>query len=138
LTLTDTGPLVGLIDSGDASHQICVAAGAAIRLPMVTTLPVLTEVLYLLQSRAGWKSESLIFTLIRDGRLQIAELSTDMLYRTEDLMAKYANLPMDFADASLVAVAEDLGMKQIFTLDEHFQVYRLRGREPFEVIPGPG
>jgi predicted nucleic acid-binding protein len=104
---------------------------------MITTLPVLTEVLYLLQIRAGWKSQSLVFRLIHDGRLKIADLTSELIDRTEDLMAKYEELPMDFADASLVVVAEDRNIKQIFTLDDHFNVYRLKGREPFEVIPSP-
>jgi predicted nucleic acid-binding protein len=42
---------------------------------------------------------------------------------------------MDFADASLVALAEQRGLQQIFTLDSGFRVYRLRGRSVFDIVP---
>jgi predicted nucleic acid-binding protein len=52
-------------------------------------------------------------------------------------MTKYSDLPMDFADASLVAVAERMGLSRVFTLDRSdFSVYRRNGRSPFEII-GP-
>jgi hypothetical protein len=51
------------------------------------------------------------------------------------LMAQYQNVPMDLADASLVAVAESIRSKRIFTLDSDFYVYRLYGKEVFDVIP---
>ena len=135
MTLTDTGPLVGMLDRRDGSHRKCVEVVGEVRLPMLTTLPVLTEVLYILQNRAGWKTQSVVFKLIHDGRLVITDMTSDTLYRAEELMAKYADLPMDFADASLVAVAEARNMDRVFTLDEHFRIYRLRGREPFDIIP---
>ncbi len=50
-------------------------------------------------------------------------------------MAKYRDLPMDLADASLVALAEETGLTRIFTLDEHFRLHRLLGRKRFVVIP---
>jgi hypothetical protein len=50
-------------------------------------------------------------------------------------MDQYADRPMDLADATLVAFAEEHGHRRIFTLDSDFHVYRLRGRQRFEVIP---
>ena len=51
------------------------------------------------------------------------------------LMRKHADAPMDFADASLVAAAEVLGITRILTLDSHFYAYRINDKTPFEVIP---
>jgi len=51
-------------------------------------------------------------------------------------MAKYADLPMDLADATFVALAEARGMRRVFTPDSDFGVYRIHGRERFDVIPG--
>ena len=53
------------------------------------------------------------------------------------LMEKYQDTPMDLADASLVAVAEARGLKRILTLDSDFYIYRINGKDPFEVIPSP-
>jgi predicted nucleic acid-binding protein len=50
-------------------------------------------------------------------------------------MAKYADLPMDLADATMVALAEQRRERRIFTLDDDFRVYRLHGRQHFEIIP---
>lgn len=50
-------------------------------------------------------------------------------------MAKYADRPMDLADATLVALAEERGERRIFTLDSDFRIYRIHGRTHFEIIP---
>ncbi|MBI4582267.1 MAG: hypothetical protein HY718_21415, partial [Planctomycetes bacterium] len=55
--------------------------------------------------------------------------------RMRELMRKYRDLPMDLADASLVALAEALNRRQVFTLDGDFQVYRFRDREAFRLVP---
>ncbi len=53
----------------------------------------------------------------------------------QTLMELYKDVPMDLADASLVAIAETSGWKRVFTLDSDFYVYRISGKEGFEVIP---
>ena len=65
----------------------------------------------------------------------LAELSRAALERSAALMAKYADRPMDLADATLVALAEERGERRIFTLDSDFRIYRIHGRTHFEIIP---
>jgi predicted nucleic acid-binding protein len=62
-------------------------------------------------------------------------MGTPEFQRARDLMAKYKDLPMDFADASLVAVAEVLDEARVFTLDADFRIYRFRDRGTFDVLP---
>ena len=50
-------------------------------------------------------------------------------------MRQYRNVPMDLADATLVALAESMGERRVFTVDEGFAVYRTRDGEAFELIP---
>jgi predicted nucleic acid-binding protein len=50
-------------------------------------------------------------------------------------MDKYRSVPMDLADATLVALAESLGQKKIFTLDSDFEIYRMTGRKSFDIVP---
>jgi len=52
-----------------------------------------------------------------------------------DLMRTYRDLPMDLADASLVAVAEAAGWHQVFSFDGHFRIYRLRDGSSLDVLP---
>lgn len=50
-------------------------------------------------------------------------------------MAKYRDIPMSLADASLVALGDSLGVRRIFTLDSDFRIYRTSSNEAFEVVP---
>ena len=51
------------------------------------------------------------------------------------MMQKYSDLPMDFADATLVVIAEELGTDLVFTVDRDFRSYRIHGRKPFRIVP---
>lgn len=57
------------------------------------------------------------------------------LVRTRELMQQYADLPMDFADATIVTIAERFRIATIFSLDQHFRVYRPLGNDHFDVVP---
>ncbi|ETX06452.1 hypothetical protein [Candidatus Entotheonella palauensis] len=50
-------------------------------------------------------------------------------------MQQYHDAPMDLADASLVAAAEQLRLRRIFSLDRHFHAYRIDGKDSFDVNP---
>ncbi len=91
--------------------------------------------MYLLGSRAGWKGQEALLRLAARGDLVAADLKHEDLERCRELMAKYRSLPMDFADATLVVLAEKLKTKRVFTLDSDFRVYRIGGRGLFEIVP---
>lgn len=135
MILTDAGPLVAIIDRGEADHTRCRATLEELASPMLTTWPAFTEAMYLLGDAAGWPGQEPLWRLVRREDLQVAEAGRRTVQRMEALMAKYRDLPMDLADASLVALAEETGLTRIFTLDEHFGLYRLFGRKRFVVIP---
>ena len=135
MILVDAGPLIALIDRGEPDHQRCVETLSELAAPMITTWPVLTEAMYLLGNAGGWKAQEALWRLLERGDLQFVSLDEALQARTRALMTKYRDVPMDLADASLVAAAEALGLARIFTLDRDFQVYRWRGRRRFEVLP---
>lgn len=135
-TLVDTGPLVAVINRSDDWHAACAVVFRELDDPLYTTLPVVTEAMYLL-GRTRPSSHQQLWTLILRGDLIIEDLTMPDLRRMAELMDKYADLPMDFADASLVAVAERLGLERIFTIDRaDFSVYRLHGKKRFTIL-GP-
>jgi uncharacterized protein len=136
VTLTDAGPLVALIDADEADHSTCVLALRQLDRPLVTTWPAFTEAMYLLSRAGGPAGRQALWRLVFTDRLQIAELDRAALKRTAALMDKYADRPMDLADATLVALAELRNQRRIFTLDQDFIIYRIHGRRSFEVIPG--
>lgn len=133
--MTDTGPLVALIDAGEADHDRCRELLGAITRPMLITWPVFTEAVYLLGDAGGWKAQNSLWSLVLRSDVEIVALSDSAFERTRWLMQKYRDRPMSLADATLVALAEERGIKQIFTLDSDFDFYRIRGRETFSRIP---
>lgn len=136
MTLTDAGPLVALIDGDEPDHDACRVVLSRLRLPLATTWPAFTEAMYLLSRAGGSTGREALWKLVLTGRLEVADLSRSALERSAALMTKYADLPMDLADATLVALAEERGDRRMFTLDTDFQVYRLHGRQRFEIVPG--
>jgi len=132
LVLCDAGPLIALFETSDRAHAKCKTTLKHLNAKLLTTSPVLTEVFHFvgrpLQRKALWDF------VLSDG-LILVELKPLDLPRMQSLMAQYADLPMDFADASLVAAAERLRLRKVFTLDLHFRVYRPRHARSFEVFP---
>ena len=103
--------------------------------PLVTTWSCFTEAMYLLGRYGGWLAQQELWNYVADQILVFHINGEEEQTRMQLLMEQYRDTPMDLADASLVATAETLNQKQIFTLDRDFQIYRFRGNQPFEVVP---
>jgi hypothetical protein len=138
VTLVDTGPLVAAFDASDPDHTACARVLKDPGGRLTTTLPVLTEAFHLLRRPRGTPSG--LMDVVTGGELGVSRLADQNLHRCFDLMVRYADTPMDFADASLVAVAESSGIDRVFTFDRrHFSAYRMRRGHrhvPFTII-GP-
>jgi len=129
----DSGPLIALFDRSDGSHERCRAALAEFRGVFVTSWPVLTETFHFLDRPMG---RALLWDFVLSDVVRVEEVSKSDLSRMRGLMEQYADLPMDFADASLVVLAERLRIVRIFTLDRRgFTVFRPRHAEAFEIFP---
>jgi uncharacterized protein len=137
VTLTDAGPLVALIDADEPDHECCRETLTQLSLPLLTTWPAFTEAMYLLGRVAGWRGQEPLWRLTLREDLILASPSPAANKRAARLMERYRDRPMDFADATLVALAEERRLKRIFTLDTDFHIYRLHGRQAFEIVPGP-
>jgi hypothetical protein len=125
MILIDAGPLVALFRTSDNEHKACDAIFKSLKGPFATTLPVVTEAFHLLSPASPAAGRLRAF--LRDGAAAIVDLSALDLENAFDLMEEYADLPMDFADASLIAAAETLKTLKIFTFDKRdFGVYRIR------------
>jgi len=135
VTLTDAGPLIALIDASEPDHERCSSVLAQIQLPLLTTWPAFTEAIYLLGRAGGWRGQELLWRLLLRNDLVVANASPESNRRAKQLMERYADRPVDLADATLVALAEERDITRIFTLDVDFHIYRIKGRKRFEVIP---
>ena len=128
-TLVDTGPLVAWFDRSDQDHQACASFFQEHSGAFVSTWPVLTEVCHLIPADVSPR----FLEWVSLGGLSVAELSGSALELMASWMRQYKDLPMDLADASLLWIAHEHGLRRIATLDRRdFCVYRLPGGEGLE------
>jgi predicted nucleic acid-binding protein len=124
IAILDTGPWVALIDRSESRHTECVQWLKNFSGRLYSTEAVLTEVLYILNFSITAQSAALDFVL--GSVVEIVPSNTDSLKKTKNLMKKYADLPMDFADATIVCLATETGMQNIATFDKKdFTIYKL-------------
>ena len=112
--LLDTGAFVALVDRSEQRHADCVAALEQWTGPVITTEAALTETLYLVGS---WKAQRVCLEFFFRGAFLLLPSSLASLRRVALLMEKYHDIPMDYADATLVALGEEVQTDWVFTLD---------------------
>jgi uncharacterized protein len=131
--LADTGFWVALANRRDRYHEVSKAALESLDERLITTWPVLTETCHLLATRLGPDAAIRFIRSARQGAFDLFALEPAHFPRIEALMAKYSDLPMDLADASLVVLAEHLGSGRILSTDRRdFRTYRWKERKPFQ------
>ena len=131
--ILDTGPWVALIDRSETHHDRCVKWLKGFSGKLYSTEAVLTEVLYLLNFSAIAQCAAIDFVL--SSVVEIIPASLESLRASRDLMDKYSDLPMDYADATLVSLATETKVRHIVTFDQKdFTIYRAE-RQPFVIIP---
>ncbi len=120
--LVDTGPLVALANKRERRHADAAAFFGRYDGALVTTLAVLTEVCALLPRHLA----SVFLRSVERSDFTLVHVPEPELPALAALMDKYADRPMDFADASLIWLADALGIADIATLDGDFHIYRTR------------
>lgn len=134
--LCDTGPMVALIDRKDPHHASCVAALDALPVEQFTTTwPCLTEAMYLLRRGGGLEAQRELWGYLADGFIKLASPHEDDLRSIFDFMSQYRDMPLDFADASLIVIAARLQDWKIFTVDRRLSAVQIFGRQWLEIIP---
>ncbi len=133
MIIADTGFFVALANRSDADNKSAVAALGRLTEGLVTTWPVVTETTHLLLARLGTQALLSFVASARAGAFEIFNLTPSHWPRVEALMRQFADLPMDFADASLVVLAEEQGDGRVLTTDRRdFRTYRWKQHKPFE------
>jgi len=130
--LLDTGVIVALLDRSERNHLRCVEAIEAIAAPLITCEAVVAEACYVLRNIHG--ASDAVLDNVEAGVFEIPFRLVGASRSVRHLMKKYARIPMDFADACLVHLADELGTGRILTLDSDFRVYRWRKARAFELL----
>jgi hypothetical protein len=132
--LLDTGVVVALINGRDPDHDRCVEVWKELRAKLVSVEGVLVEAAQMLaRVPKGPRKAAELMTATKTA---IEPVSGARLDRALELIDRYASVPMDLVDASLVAIAEELRIDEILTLDRRgFATYRIRGKTRFKILP---
>ena len=131
-TLLDTGAIVGLIDRTAIYHARCVAALEAQEGPLVTCEAVVAGSCYLLRRLRG--AVDAVLENVELGIFQIPFQLSRSPHLIRKVMQKYQDVGMDFADACLVQLADELNTGDILTLDREFESYRWRRTRSFHLL----
>jgi hypothetical protein len=128
----DSGPLIALFDKDDRYHHRAVEFIKELTGELVTNYAVVTEVTHLLDFSIRAQIDFLQWVL--DGGVTIADISPDDLRHIIQLVQKYSDLPVDFADATLVALCDRLKIGDIASVDRHFAICRTRDKKAFRNV----
>lgn len=132
--LIDTGAILALIDKSDDWHNICTSVFIGLPLPLLTSEAVLTELFHMAGENRAKKQSA--WKLLRTGVIVLATIEHSELPHIEALMSRYSDRPMDFADATLVYLAQRESLEAIFTVDQtDFSIYRIGRKRSFRIIP---
>ena len=133
--LIDASTMVNIIDGKQPRSTEFRAKFQTLRPPSVTTWAAFVEAMHLLARIGGWSLQRKLWELIQAGFIRLHFSDDTEQQRMAELMEDYQDLPMDLADASLVAASETLSEPRILTQNSSFYIYLRFGQSPFEVIP---
>jgi uncharacterized protein len=133
--LLDTGCVVALLDRSERHHKACKAAVAEIEAPLLTCEAVVAEVCYLLRGMRN--AVDAVLANLENGTFLIPYRVVGQTRSLRRLLKKYADVPMDFADACLVDMADAYHTGRILTLDRDFRIYRWGKNRPFDFAVEP-
>ena len=130
--IADTGPLVALLDRQDQDHEWAVREGRRLPPKLFSCETVLSEVHFLTQDIPEAKDR--IEEWLADGWLELPFAVREHHSLIHELMVRYANVPMSFAEACLVRMSELWPEAPVFTLDSDFRVYRRNKRQSLPLV----
>ena len=122
MAMIDAGPLVAYYNAGDPWHKKVITAFEQYRGQFITTSPIVAEAMWLLKSNYHVQNELLID--LSKGLYYVEPLQRSDFACIANLNTKYADLPGDFADLSLIAIAQRLNLEDVVSLDADFNIYR--------------
>ncbi|MDF3822422.1 PIN domain-containing protein [Leptospira sp. 96542] len=127
VALVDSGPIIALFNSKDKFHKPTLKFLKSYSGELISSWPVVTEVVYLLSFSVEAQSDFLEW--IERGSIHIIDLGIEDLKYIKNRMRKYSDLPMDLVDASLMCISEKQGIERIISIDSDISIYKnLKGK----------
>ncbi len=139
MILCDSGPLIAAAASNDDDHHACTELFSGLRLVgrrLLVPQTVVAEVGYMLAEWVSTEVEAMFLDAVAVGDFEVVNLTTADFARMAELVRRYDDLPLGTTDASVIALAERLGIDEIATLDHrHFRVVRPSHVEALTLLP---
>ena len=126
--VVDSGPFIALYNGADKYHQAAREFIRSVQHPLYTNIAVLTEAVYLLDFDIRAQVDFLRWVY---QAVHIDDATANDLLRVIEILQKYADLPADFTDASLIALCERLKTNLVATVDSDFTIYRDAAKQRF-------
>jgi len=136
--LIDSGILLSYYQQQEPLHQAVIAFFDQNTAQLITSPICIAEVLWLLGNPGNPRvlaAQNHLLSAVSRGGIEAINLLPEDYARVAELNGRYADLPGDFADLTLVSISERLDVAEILTLDSDFDVYRRFRRQPFCRIP---
>jgi predicted nucleic acid-binding protein len=137
--LCDSGPLIAAAASNDADHRACTEMFTGLRLAgrrLLVPQTVVAEVGYMLAAWVSTEVEAKFLDAVAAEDFEVVNLTSADFARMAELVRGYDDLQLGTTDASVIAVAERLGVREIATLDRrHFTAVRPRHLDAFTLLP---
>jgi predicted nucleic acid-binding protein len=130
--LVDTSFLVAVYNKSDFYHSRCMRVHQTLEQPLATCEAVITESIHLLRYAPG--AAEAILASIEEGVLEISFKLNEAAGKVQAILRKYSDTPADFADACLIAMADELDTGDILTLDSDFVHYRWKRTRLFQML----
>lgn len=130
--LLDTGVIVASLDRSELFHEICADTISRIKSPLVTCEAVIAESCYVLR-RLNGAAEAVVLN-VAAGIIQVPFSLTQSARQVHDILRKYRDGDIDFADACLIHLATELSSPDILTLDKDFEHYRWGRNNAFSLL----
>lgn len=136
--LVDSGVLLSYYQEREPLHRAVVAFFDQTCAQLITSPICVAEVLWLLGDPGDTRvlaAQNHLLRAVSRGGIESSPLLPEDYARVADLNERYADLPGDFADLTLICLSERLDIAEILTLDSDFEIYRRFRREPFQRVP---
>lgn len=134
--LVDSSGLLSAIDAGEPDHARVRAWLEQDRRPLIVTDYVVAEVDYLVLRRLGFEAEQAFVDQILDGTFRREPVGDADIQRAQQIAARFKDQALGLTDASLMALSERLGARDVLTLDHrHFSLFRDSKGRALRLLP---
>lgn len=134
--LLDSGFLYATVDKGDVNHARVVQVLTSLTDDIVLPVTILVETSYLIQARLGHAAMRRFVEQLKESPFRFVSVSNADVARITGLLTQYADLELDFVDASIVTIAERLDIQRVLTVDQRdFRAIRPKHCPYFDILP---